>query len=106
MSALIGSLTVAGRQDQQPLDVVAQLADVARPGMDLQHGDRVVAQPAPGQALRRLQGVDEIVDQFGDILAPLRQGRHADRHDVQAVEQVLAEPALGDLDLAGRARWR
>jgi hypothetical protein len=38
MSAVIGS-EVARGQDQHPLDVVAQLAHVARPGADLQHGE-------------------------------------------------------------------
>ena len=36
-------------------------------------------------------------DQRRDVLAPLAQRRHVDRHHVQPVEQVLAEPALGDL---------
>ena len=34
--------------------------------------------------------------QVGDVLGPLAQGRQADRHDVEPVEQVLAEQALAD----------
>ena len=67
--------------------------------MDLKHRHRVLADDPARQALGRADGLDEIVDQFGDVLAPLRQGRHPDRHDVQAVEQVLTEPAFGNLRL-------
>ena len=59
----------------------------------------LIGRSAAAQALRARQGVDEIVDQFGDVLAALRQRWDADRHHVQAVEQVLAEAALGDLGL-------
>ena len=36
---------------------------------------------------------DEVADQEGDVLAPLTQRRQVDVHDLQAVEQVLAEGA-------------
>ena len=38
-------------------------------------------------------------DQFRDVFAPLGQRRHADRHHRQAVKEVLAELAGGDLGL-------
>ncbi|MNS88168.1 hypothetical protein D3C72_1221320 [compost metagenome] len=66
--------------------------------MDLEHGQGVVGDPAMRQALRRRKAVDKILDQFADVLATLGQGRNPDRHDVQPVEQVLAEPPLGDFD--------
>ena len=37
-----------------------------------------------------------MLDERRDLLAPLAQRRQLQRHDVQAVEEVLAEPALGD----------
>ena len=37
------------------------------------------------------------MNELGDVLAPLGQGRQADGDDVQPVEQVLAELAAGDL---------
>ena len=67
---------LAAGQDQQPLDVVAQLPDVARPVVRLQHGRRIVAELARRQPLRGRQLLDEIGDQFRDILAPLRQAWH------------------------------
>ena len=97
---------IAAGQDHQPLDIVAQLADVARPVMRLQHRHRVLADPALRQAGRGRDLVHEIVDQIGDILAPLRQRRHADRHDGQPVIKVLAEPPVGDLRLQIARRSR
>ena len=46
----------------------------------------------------------EVADQIADVLQPLAQRRHAERHDVQAVEQVLAEQALLDLR-SSDSRW-
>ena len=84
----------AGRQDQQPLDRVAQLAHVARPVERRQPLDRRPrrSRAAPRRRCRaRLR--HEVRDQQRNVLAPLAQRRHVDRHDVQAVEEVLAEPA-------------
>src|SRR6478672_332852 len=39
---------------------------------------------------------EEIICEQADILATLAQRRHLDADDVQAVEEVLAELALGD----------
>ena len=35
----------------------------------------------------------EMIDELGDVLAPLDQRRHLERHHIQPVEQVLPEPA-------------
>lgn len=40
-----------------------------------------------------------MLDEGGDVLAPFRKGGHAQRHDAETVEQVLAETALGDFGL-------
>ncbi len=90
---------VAARQDHQPLDVVAKLADVARPVVGLKHGHGVVADGARRQAGGARNLLDEMAHEQRDVLAPLGQRRNAQRHDGQAVEQVLAERALGDLAL-------
>ena len=44
-------------------------------------------------ARRRAQ---EVVGELGNVVEPLAQRRQADRHDVEAVEQILAEQALLD----------
>ncbi len=46
--------------------------------------------------LLRVNCVQEVLDQRRDVLAALAQRRHGQVDDVQAVEQVLAERALGD----------
>ena len=40
---------------------------------------------------------EEMAHEIGDVLEPLAQGRQPQRHDVQPVEQILAEQALIDL---------
>ena len=45
--------------------------------------------------LRQLVG--EVLDQARDVPFALAQRRDVDRHDVEAVQQVFAEPALADL---------
>ena len=92
-------IRIAAGKDHQPFDVVAQLAHVARPVVRLQHRHGVLADLPLGQAggLRNL--LHEIFDELRNVLAALRQRRHADRHDRQAVIEILAEFAGGDLRL-------
>ncbi len=95
---------VAARQDHETLDVVAQLAHVARPVVRLEHRDRIAGDPALGQPRRGADLLHEERDQLGHVLAPLRQAGHADRHDAEAVEQVLAESPGRDLGAEIAAR--
>ena len=85
------------RQDQQPLDDIAQLADVARPVVALQGGQRVLADRPRRQAGGVGDAPQQVVGQLGDVLAALAERRHAQRHHVQPMEQLLAEAAGGDL---------
>jgi len=86
----------AGRQQNRAMDGVLQLANVAAPGMGRQ-------QPfgrGRNRAIRHTVGVGifarEMPRQRLDILGPLAQRRQAQVHDVQAIEQVLAERAAFD----------
>jgi hypothetical protein len=71
---------IAAGENHQPLDIVAQLAHVARPVVALQHRHGVVADAALGKSRGLRNLVHEVVDQAGNVLAPLGQRRHADRH--------------------------
>ena len=48
----------------------------------------------------------EVVGQQRDVLAPLAQRRHGQRHDVEAVVEVLAEGAGARSPAPGRGWWR
>src|SRR3546814_7243913 len=37
-----------------------------------------------------------MADERGDVAAPVAQRRQRDRNDVEAVEKILAKPAIGD----------
>ena len=53
------------------------------------------------EALRRqallLGDAEEVAHEVGDVLEPLPQRRQPQRHDIQPIEQILAEQALIDL---------
>ena len=71
MSAVDGDFGSTAGQDHHPLDVVAQLADVARPDMRLQHRHRVLADLTLRQTGGERNLIHEVLDQFGNVLAPL-----------------------------------
>src|SRR5205823_11322622 len=82
-----------------------QLAHVARPALGLEPGERVITQrrdppPAAGESGRKM------ARQRFDVGTPLDQRRQMYRDDVEAVIQVLAEPAGGRLGLEITRRGR
>ena len=85
-----------GAQQDELVDQVLQLAGVSGPLLDLQGGEglgahrRLRAQVALGELLQEMAG------QQLDVLAPLAQRGQVQRHDVDPVEQVLAEAARAD----------
>ena len=66
-------------QDQEPVHHVVQLADVARPGFLLEQFDRFRGETAGPAAVRVFPA--EIVNQRGDVVAPLVQRRDPDHDD-------------------------
>src|SRR5690606_30113928 len=72
----------------------------------LQHGKRVVADAARADARLARNLLHEVVDQIGDVLAPLGQPRHHDGDDGETVIEVLPETAFGDhpLEVLGGGR--
>ncbi len=84
-------IRVARGEDQEPLDVVAQLAHIARPVVRLQHGKRIVGDATAGEARGLRDVLEEELDQFRHVLAPLGERGHADRHHAEPVVEVLAE---------------
>ena len=93
---VLGQDGPAPRGDRGPGQGVLQLADVARPGplLDGQEGlgrERELPQPC----LR--SSAEDVLGQGRDVLGPVAERRDHDPGDVQAVVQVLAEPAGGDL---------
>ena len=80
--------------------VFLQLAHVARPVVALQAVERGRRETACGASpCCAASCVHEVLHQLRDVLAARAQRRHVDRHHVEPVEQVLAEPARGDLVL-------
>ena len=90
---------IARREDDGALDDVAQLADVAGPVMRLQRRHRFLRDAQRRDPPLGREAGEEMADQLGNVLAPLAQRRQAHRHDIEAVEEILAEATGGDLVL-------
>ena len=56
-------------------------------------------------ALLQVEAADERLGQRRDVLAAVAQRRRLDREDVEPVEEVLAEAALGHRHARGRGWW-
>ena len=85
---------VAVHGDDHPLDDVPQLADVvASPIVPHQTLDRSRLDCLGARPEVRAGGGQQVLDECGDVGPALAQGRHAERVNVQAVVDILAEPS-------------
>ena len=85
---------LARRHDQHPLDRVAQLAHVAGPVGGLQHRHGIVADRRAAASRNDARRASmKCRASSGMSIRRSASGGIAKRHDVQAVKQVLAEPA-------------
>src|SRR5437867_10962729 len=93
---------VALAQDDRTLDGVEELANVARPGIRLERGERRGAEPL--DAVRGVR-LHEMIGEEPHVLSPLAQRRDLDGDRVDAVVEVLAELAgfhgLGEIAVRG-----
>ena len=86
---------IAGGHDDGPLDVVLQFANVAGPLVLLQGGQGPWIDVGHVAVVLFIVDVEEMSDQFRDILAAISQRRQVERHDVEPVVKVFAEAAGG-----------
>src|SRR5438046_178305 len=85
-----------GEQDR-PLEHVLQLADVARPRVSGEGGQRVVLDPLDVLLQASVVLLPEMLHQQRNVVPPLAQRRQVDGDDVQPIVEVLAEPSRRDL---------
>src|SRR5881397_4144984 len=83
----------AGREQQRLLDGGAQLAHIAPPLVRDAGAQRLAGQRLRIAAEARGGLYQEVVDQEGDVLAPLGERRDGELDDAQAIVEVLAEAA-------------
>jgi hypothetical protein len=82
----------AGRQDNGALDRVLQLTHVARSVVLLEERDDAVLKRMDCSSAPRRMLVSEVLHQHLNILDALAKRGHDDRHDVQAIEEIVLEP--------------
>ena len=78
------------------LDRVAQFTDIPRPRIGHQTLERIPRYASDRSAVRAPQFLDEVVDEQGEVFAPLPQRRELNGKDVNAIIKILAERAGGD----------
>ena len=90
-------LRAAVAERERALDDVFELADVAGPGVGHQPPQRVLRHRH--MTRRHLLGaelLEEVLHQQRNVVAPLAQRGQLHRDHVEAIEEILAERALGD----------
>src|SRR5581483_8047854 len=87
---------VAGGADHRRLDDVLELADVAGPLGGLERAEPAARDRDARQVMVLARAVTEVLGQLDDVLAALGERWHADRHDLEAVEEVFPEAVLAD----------
>ena len=92
LPAELGEAAGAGGEGDGAVDGVAQLADVAGPGLGGEAGEGGALDVGDGEAAQLQQGADDRCD----VLAAGSQGREADADDAEAVVEVGAQGAAGD----------
>src|SRR5678815_1593739 len=80
-------------QDHGTLDNVAQLADIARPVIVLEHFHRRRFHGRHTLVVARVELGDERLDQQRQVFLPLAERRQLDGEDVQPVEEIFAQLA-------------
>ena len=86
---------LVGGEDHRAVHGVLELAHVARPVVAREQRHRVVGEPGHRLADLGAALLEEMVRERRDVFAPLAQRGHADREDIDAVEEVVAERAFG-----------
>ncbi len=92
--------------DDDALDRVAKLADVAGPRVALEGGEGLGVEALRPLVVGAGEAFVEVLDERGHVLGPLAQGRNLEGDDVEAVEEVGAEGAPLDLDFEPLVRRR
>ncbi len=91
-----GAQDVVGAGDDGGFDGVAELADVAGPGPGAEAVVPGGLDAGDGVAVFVLGAGDEAVGEGTDVVGAVAEGGELDDDDVEAVEEVLAEGAVGD----------
>src|SRR4029077_15438097 len=89
-------MPVTGKNDRT-LNVILQLANVTRPGVTGERGDRLLGYRRDGDVVRLRVLADEKIHEQRDVFRALAQGWQTNRHDIQAEVQVVSKSSSFDL---------
>src|SRR5262245_55264453 len=93
-SKVLGPDVIVILEQNDSLDSIAQLAYVPRPWIALDPCARIVRQGPASNAVFLADGGDERFGEQDGVLPALAKGRQLHRDHVEAMEQVVSEPAF------------
>src|SRR3989449_1311896 len=109
---VLGLDVVGGAEDDEALDQVAELSHVARPGIAENETLGLRRESLDRLVRAHVRFREEVPGKRHDVIPTLAERRDVGRHDVQTVEEVLAEQPFLDsrseerrVGKEGRARW-
>src|SRR5262249_52955551 len=82
--------------DDRALDVILELAHVARPGIVLDRVERILLETEQGASLLAAERMHERVREQRRVSGPLAEGRDSDHDFTQTIVEILPEPAVRD----------
>src|SRR5205814_9167196 len=82
--------------DDQSLNEIAQLANVARPGITQEDFQSAIAKLARFFAVGGAELVQEMASEHGDIRGAIAERGDKKRNDIQAIEKILTKTAVQD----------
>ena len=94
---ILGPDGAAARENHGALEHVVQFADVARPIIAAQKGQGCFVHSLGNMSQLLCQRTLEGIDEQGDVIATLPEGRHVDGEHLEPVEEIGAEALLQDL---------
>src|SRR5262245_9527552 len=83
--------------DNEAFDEVAEFADVTGPRIAQQDFERSIGKFAGTLAISGAEFVEEMAREDGDVFLAIAQGRNKKGNYVEAIEEILAEAAVGNL---------
>src|SRR4029450_5418407 len=97
---------IAAAEDHGPLENVFELTHVALPRAADERPQGIALDTETASAELGVEPLDEVVDQHRDVAPTLAQRRHREVHDIEPVEEILAEASGVDLPLEVAVRAR
>src|ERR1700679_263728 len=84
-------------QDKDALDEITQFANIARPVVLLQRGERILGHLDMRTAILRAELLQKLLDEKRNIFLAIAQRRNEERNHIQPIEEVFTKVTASNL---------